>query len=257
MGKIESFFAAHIATIATVLGTVFVGLQVAVEIVNGNKANRLDELSLQLQMEAQNLANAQFEIINKERLEEPGKLIFNSAPYFENCDKDLTLIESVIGTLPIEYSSKALEHAKKIRDSNCKAGQPQNIEAPIRSKISIKATSCEPCLNVAPSGYGPDIILNSPPQGERPNGATYKFKAIGGQYELWVEYAALKPRPVQISLNGRLIIPYGLQAATGSWSKPEKMLQTNVYLDEGTNVLELYRNNVFPHVKQIEFIPRN
>lgn len=129
-----------------------------------------------------------------------------------------------------------------------------------RETIRIDATDCaippSQCINVGPGAYGEKIITNSPPDKVQVNSALYVFSTWrSGQYELWVEYASKDSRPVRITLNNKLIVPSGLAETTLTWGNPRPFRQALVTLEGGKNTLELYRSNVFPHIRRVEFRP--
>jgi hypothetical protein len=105
--------------------------------------------------------------------------------------------------------------------------------------------------------YG-DVIHNAAPYGPAPNWVDYDFFASsGGEYDLWIEYAAAEPRPVDILLNGRSVLTGGLSQMTGGWNIANQTLsrQCTVELLKGQNTLRLERDNVFPHIRTIRLIP--
>jgi TolB-like protein len=112
--------------------------------------------------------------------------------------------------------------------------------------------------NPVVGNYGEDVIHNGPPYSSQVNWAEYLFKAAGGLYELWVEYAAAQPRPVSIYINDSLIKKDGLSEPTGGWYLiNQKMLyQSDVILNEGDNNIRLYRGDYFPHIRSIKLIPK-
>jgi hypothetical protein len=105
--------------------------------------------------------------------------------------------------------------------------------------------------------YG-DVIHNAAPYGPAPNWVEYDFNAYsGGEYDLWIEYAAEESRPVDIALNGRVILSSALAQATGGWHIINQQLtrQCIVTLLEGRNTLRLERADIFPHIRTIRLVP--
>jgi TolB-like protein len=107
--------------------------------------------------------------------------------------------------------------------------------------------------------HGDDVIHNAPPYSKAVNWVDYVFVADEGLYELWIEYAAAESRPVVIIVNAQTVNSQGLAQTTGGWnlSNQRKVFQNNVMLKDGQNILRLYRNDYFPHIRTIEFLPRN
>ena len=115
--------------------------------------------------------------------------------------------------------------------------------------LEIAAADFVRACDVAPAAgsagqYGQGVILNAPPYSDRPNCAEYDFAApAAGVYRLEIEYAAAEPRPVRVSVNGRLITEAALADATGCWT-PNCQQWTGVAdiaLAAGRNTLLLER----------------
>jgi len=99
-------------------------------------------------------------------------------------------------------------------------------------------------------------ILN--PNIARPNMAEYNIPfERKGFYKIFIEYAAAQSRPVEIRLNGKLVRGDGLSIVTGDWCNFQWHEQVIVEVIQGNNTLNLYRSNVFPHIKTIKFEPIN
>lgn len=131
-----------------------------------------------------------------------------------------------------------------------------------RSTVRISASAFMQPLNVALGGpnnvYGTDVLLNAPPYRETSNGATWEFNVSrGGTYLLKVEYAAAAPRPVRISINGKLAFSDALGAPTGCWDPKcqQTLHQGRVDLQDGLNTMRVERNGVFPHIRSFIFEP--
>lgn len=107
--------------------------------------------------------------------------------------------------------------------------------------------------------FGEDIIHNAQPYGHAVNWAEYSFEAEGGLYELWVEYAAAEPRPIVITVNSQTVNHEGLADTTGGWYLPNQRIvfQNNVTLHGGNNTVRLYRDDYFPHIRTIQFRPKD
>jgi hypothetical protein len=109
--------------------------------------------------------------------------------------------------------------------------------------------------------FGNVIMNRSPPDNARPNWAEWRLDAgPGGQYRLRVEYAAAEPRPVQVRVNDRIVVPQALNATTPCWEARciEWRDVGTVTLMAGENILKLDRpEGVFPHIRTLQLLPAN
>jgi TolB-like protein len=130
---------------------------------------------------------------------------------------------------------------------------------PLTSKTKKTITIAAHNIEVGVLPHGDDVIHNAPPYSKAVNWVDYVFVADEGLYELWIEYAAAESRPVVIIVNAQTVNSQGLAQTTGGWnlSNQRKVFQNNVMLKDGQNILRLYRNDYFPHIRTIEFLPRN
>ena len=130
-----------------------------------------------------------------------------------------------------------------------------------RQRIVIHASEFVRPQNVVLGGvdeWGSDALHNGPPFTLRPNAAEFDFSAAhGGQYLLKIEYAAQDARPCRVILNGRTAIENAMNASTGCWQpKCQQLLnQGIVMLKDGSNVMRIERDSVFPHIRKIIFEP--
>jgi hypothetical protein len=101
------------------------------------------------------------------------------------------------------------------------------------------------------------LVYNAWPFNERPNSVQYSFEGMAGTYYLEIAYAAAEERAVEVVLNGQLITTSALKEITGGWcNKDVKWEQIGrVELQNGMNLLKLSRSRVFPHIKEIRFVP--
>lgn len=86
--------------------------------------------------------------------------------------------------------------------------------------------------------------------GELPNRASYEIEyPVGGDYTLFALYAAAQARPVEISLDGK-IVRTGFGGTTGGWNtksaKWEK--QCVLRISPGRHTITLERKGAFPHI---------
>lgn len=104
--------------------------------------------------------------------------------------------------------------------------------------------------------YGSDVLHNRPPYDtNRENAARFDFSSpMSGQFDLYIEYAAGQPRPIEVSLNSDEF-QSALEQPTGGWDAQQWTKLWTVTLNEGPNNIRLRRNNVFPHVRKIAFLP--
>jgi hypothetical protein len=151
------------------------------------------------------------------------------------------------------------------RDKSISGGQEQTAPtrglAPVRKPISLRAAAYTRSsgieVGVVPA-WGLTSIHNAPPYTPRRNMAEYDFTAsAGGRYRIEVEYAAAESRPVVISLNGAVVNAAGLAEITGGWSDEfqRRSAQGDVTLKQGLNTLQFKRDNYFPHIRGIRFVP--
>lgn len=106
------------------------------------------------------------------------------------------------------------------------------------------------------AAYGADVLHNMAPYtDDRANAATFNFNTPkGGAYKLFIEYAALEPRAIEVSLNGFAPQP-ALVDATGGWTAQEWVDVGQVQLKSGANSVRISRAHVFPHIRKIVFLP--
>jgi serine/threonine protein kinase len=133
---------------------------------------------------------------------------------------------------------------------------------PPRTTVVVQAADFIQPLNVALGGrnnmYGADVLLNGPPYADVPNAATWRvIVARGGVYVFKAEYAAEESRPVRILINGKLVFSSALAAPTGCWTSncQATLIQGNVRLRDGLNILRVERASYFPHIRSFVFEP--
>lgn len=134
---------------------------------------------------------------------------------------------------------------------------------PIKTRVDVPASDFVRGTNVALGGppnsaFGQDVLLNGPPYTQQRNAAEFEFRAqAGGNYRLVAEFASVEPRPAQIFLNGSLVLKNALASSTGCWTPNcQRMIdQGTVVLRQGSNVMRVERNSIFPHIRSFSFIP--
>ncbi|UEP39773.1 hypothetical protein LL998_34095 (plasmid) [Burkholderia ambifaria] len=127
---------------------------------------------------------------------------------------------------------------------------------PPAPEIVRRACDFDQATNVAAGGlpYGDTVIHNSAPYDSAPNMVGYDIAFQGpADYGLYIEYAALEPRPCEVMWDGKVIASAGLNQATGGWE--EKFQQRHkegvVSGDAGVHHLVISRGDVFPHIRTI------
>jgi hypothetical protein len=138
--------------------------------------------------------------------------------------------------------------------------RPAPTEVPVATTIELPASTFSRGTNVAAGACiaEPDVIANDRPCALRANAAEFDFTAVAaGRYQLQVEYAALEPRPVLISVNGVLLTDNALALTTGGWTHEHQRWTTvgTVTLVAGSNRLRIERDSVLPHIRSIRFVP--
>ncbi len=128
-----------------------------------------------------------------------------------------------------------------------------------RPPINIPATNFINGTNVSIDRcvLGPGILANSPPCGPAANAAEFDFVGLPGVYRMEINYAAAASRPVKVRLNGIVIRDQAISGTTGGWSN-DYLRWTEVgqvMLKPGNNKIRLERQDVFPHIQAIRFIP--
>lgn len=130
--------------------------------------------------------------------------------------------------------------------------------------ITIPANEFVTSDNVGPAAgqtavYGAGrVVLNAPPYNDRSNSVTYHVDVrCSGRYVFSAEYAAATPRPVQLWINGTMVMGAALNLATGGWMPENQRWQRmgEVLLRPGVNVILLRSGTVFPHVRTLRLEP--
>ena len=106
--------------------------------------------------------------------------------------------------------------------------------------------------------FGDGVLLNAPPYGHRRNAAEWKFDVpVAGVYKLQIEYASGEWRPVSIRINGQPWMESALGTPTCGFTSDCQSWHDlgSVSLKEGIQTIRLSREDVFPHVRTLQFIP--
>lgn len=112
-------------------------------------------------------------------------------------------------------------------------------------------------VGVNVEGYGPNLLLNSPPTEVAANSAEWDFAVSkSGTYEIFTSYAASVSRPVTISVNGNTVFSNAMASITGGWFEQnvQEYSEGRVTLSAGANTLRVSRSNVFPHIRNIRLV---
>jgi len=91
-----------------------------------------------------------------------------------------------------------------------------------------------------------------------PNYAEYDIEIVeAGTYQLELKYASGSSRPVKLFLNGRLITDEAAAGMTGGFGTADAkwMVEGNVELRPGKNVLRLERSGGTPHFDKVGLVP--
>jgi hypothetical protein len=101
--------------------------------------------------------------------------------------------------------------------------------------------------------WGPDVAV---PAGGAVHLA-WAFEAKAGAYELWAQYAAADPRPVEIELNGRAVLKGALADITFGWAPEHQawVYQGRVELDAGKARLAVSHTTHIPHIRALKLTP--
>ena len=77
------------------------------------------------------------------------------------------------------------------------------------------------------------------------------------KYKLLVKYAAEEPSPVDIYLDGRIVVKGGLKSSAGSWwqSNAQWEEQTLLEIPAGKHMLKLVGRPHIPVIDVIKFCP--
>ena len=104
--------------------------------------------------------------------------------------------------------------------------------------------------------YGDDVAVMDASKGKKACLLGWNFESSGGAFELWAQYAAADPRPVEIALNGSQVIRNALVDSTYGWTEAFQFwfFQGQVQLQIGSNHLSL-SGPAMPHVRAIRLIP--
>jgi hypothetical protein len=253
-------FAAILGAGISIAGLAISGSQIYVA-----KVQKEQELELQERKAAEEQRTSAEEANRKANLEAV-RLIFEQREAIFSTDavKRDAVVEQLELVLPTNISQRLFARLGKQAEANqakAFAAAEQRVRARFIS-LQIPAASFNRARNVEVGGglslYGSDLLHSGPPYDAKENLAEYDIQVeAAGSYDLWVQYAADESRPVQLSMNGLVINNTGLASVTKGWYTANLAWerQGTVSAIEGRNVLRLYRNNVFPHIRMIELRP--
>lgn len=220
---------------------------------------REKELSLQAFKLSNDKEIAALELDRKIKLESVKLIIEQRAALLSDKKFERDLATTAIAeTIPTDLAQKLLA---QLRQSGDQSAAEQKLLARF-STIQIPAASYARARNVEVGGglikYGADLLHNGPPYAAQENLVEYDvIVTAAGEYDLWAQYAAAGSRPVELRVNGVVVNAAGLGGTTGGWSSENlKWEKQGVFQAiEGRNVLRLYRQDVFPHIRSLEFRP--
>jgi len=107
--------------------------------------------------------------------------------------------------------------------------------------------------NTGNHGFGENLVIDA---GKQWGYAEYDFYIQQrGRYELFVKYAALDIRPVELFLDGALVKDVCMANKTGGWTADylKWHKEFDVYLKPGKHTFKLYSQGMIPHVERIAF----
>ena len=111
-------------------------------------------------------------------------------------------------------------------------------------------------VSVDRSNYGKDIGIISDPGGQK-NFAEYDIELpAAGNYQIELRYAALRKRPGQILLNGKVLQPEALNKTTGGWMpEHQKWIVEGLYrLEAGKHALRIQSEPLMSHIDKVLII---
>ena len=99
----------------------------------------------------------------------------------------------------------------------------------------------------APGGVGGIVYL-----------LIYEFEVLGGNYDVWIEYASAEKRPIKLCIDDLFFAAAAAGDVTGGWHTQQQMWHYvfNVPLRPGKHRLELRSNSYFPHIRRLSFETR-
>ena len=103
------------------------------------------------------------------------------------------------------------------------------------------------------TGYGEGIgVILSNGNGEWTAEYDVTIPAAG-LYQIEMRYAAAESRPTQLSLNGQIVKPNGLNDVTGSWNPDTNRwhIEGSYEFKAGINVIRLFRKPPLPHIDKL------
>jgi len=168
-------------------------------------------------------------------------------------DAELEALEKQIEQLEVEENKQA-EEARLAELER----QRQEETSKVAKYINARDYSRQENIEVG-GQWGPDFIHNRAPYFfSRENLVKYDITFNqSGKYELSVDYAADQSRPVDVYLNGEIIKKGAIATITGGWNPQHSKWEVVaiVSVKQGKNVLRIYRDSVFPHIRNIKFEP--
>jgi len=143
--------------------------------------------------------------------------------------------------------------------------EPKNYRASLSKSINRRCEA-KGVIIYADSAYYSDGFKFDTEYGQgvgvsvgRPRQFFLDYAAIleQGEYELWLEYAAEEPRPVNMVLNGTGARRLVADATTGGWYRTHQqwLCQTTLAVNSsGMQLLHFWRIGWFPHISRIALV---
>ncbi|QDU23880.1 DUF1553 domain-containing protein [Urbifossiella limnaea] len=155
-----------------------------------------------------------------------------------------------------EYTSAAAEVARRSGPLKLVVADPTKDAPAGTVRVEAEAFARGNVLKLT-DGYGAGIgvVINA---GPLPNVAEYDVEVpAAGTYQLAVRYAAAEPRPVRVTVGGRLLAGAACGAKTGSWNPDTQTWHAEgvVALPAGKAVVRFERAGPFPHLDKFALLP--
>jgi MoaA/NifB/PqqE/SkfB family radical SAM enzyme len=149
-----------------------------------------------------------------------------------------------------------------LKNSNYQA--QENILSKIGKNLALKniikvpaASFFEGNLNASNHEFGKGIVIDG---GGGFGFAQYEILIpVIGDYEVWVYYASNFKRPIDLYLDGVLLISGALVSATGGWKTDSLkwLYLKTINLSAGKHILRIFTNGLIPHLHTFALIKRN
>lgn len=128
----------------------------------------------------------------------------------------------------------------------------------LKNIIKVPAVSFfEGNLNASNHEFGKGIVIDG---GKGFGFAQYEILIpVIGDYEVWAYYASNHKRPIDLYLDGILLISGALVATTGGWKTDSLkwLYLKTINVSAGKHILRIFTNGLIPHIHTFAFVKRN